>query len=225
MRWFFNLLLKLVLGFFFLTIFWVVATKYINPPFTITMLYNSYINLKGDGAVIWQKEWKSLDNISVEYIKAVIASEDQKFLTHNGFDIEAIKKAYEYNKTNPNNRIKGGSTISQQTAKNVFLWQHRSMFRKGLEVYFTFLIEHIWGKKRIIEVYLNIAEMGNGIYGVEAASKAYFKKDAKNINRSEAALVVAILPSPKKFSVTHPSSYLRKRQNWIMNQMRNIVWE
>ncbi|MCO5248361.1 MAG: monofunctional biosynthetic peptidoglycan transglycosylase [Chitinophagales bacterium] len=224
MKWLFKLLFRFIFGIFLFSIVWVLAYKFINPPLTFTMIGNSFDNIKGDGPVIWQQDWKSLDEISSQYIKAVIASEDQKFLDHNGFDFEAIKKAYEYNKKNTKNKIKGGSTISQQTAKNAFLWQDRSMVRKGLEAYFTFLIEMIWGKERIMEVYLNIAEMGNGIYGVGAASKVYFKKEAKNVNKNEAALVVAILPSPKKLSVTNPSAYTRKRQNWIMNQMKYISW-
>lgn len=219
----FLLILKLIAGFLIITISWVYAYKYIPIPFTATILSNgiqSYNSGKGLG---WSKKWVSLDQISVHYIKAVIASEDQKFLQHNGFDVEAIKKAMKHNKKSK--KIRGGSTISQQTAKNAFLWQGRNWLRKSLEVYFTFLIEKIWGKKKIIEVYLNVAEMGKNIYGVEAASQKYFGKSAKDIGAREAALVAAALPSPRTYSVTSPGPYMRKRQAWILKQMNTVHWE
>ena len=190
----------------------------------MTMVCNSIENMGTDEPVFFEKDWKFLDQISAQYIKAVIASEDQKFYLHNGFDMEAIEKAIEHNSRNAD-RIKGGSTISQQTAKNAFLWQSRSYIRKGLEVYFTLLIELLWSKERIMEVYLNIAEMGNGIYGVQAASLHYFNKDAIDITKSEAALVAAILPSPKKYSAKNPGPYVRKRQQWISRQMNNVKWQ
>jgi monofunctional biosynthetic peptidoglycan transglycosylase len=221
---FFQLLLKIVLSFLAISIVWVLVYKFIPVPFTITMIANSIENLGTENPVIWEKDWKSLDNISPQYIKAVIASEDQKFFTHYGFDMQAIEKAIESNSKN-SRKIRGGSTISQQTAKNVFLWQGRSYVRKGLEAYFTLLIELLWSKERIMEVYLNIAEMGNGIYGVEAASQKYFKQSAKDVSKSEAALIAAILPSPKKYSAKNPSSYIRKRQQWITRQMNNVQWQ
>lgn len=221
---FFQLLLKIVLSFLAISIVWVLVYKFIPVPFTITMIANSIENLGTENPVIWEKDWKSLDNISPQYIKAVIASEDQKFFIHYGFDMQAIEKAIESNSKN-SRKIRGGSTISQQTAKNVFLWQGRSYVRKGLEAYFTLLIELLWSKERIMEVYLNIAEMGNGIYGVEAASQKYFKQSAKDVSKSEAALIAAILPSPKKYSAKNPSSYIRKRQQWITRQMNNVQWQ
>jgi monofunctional biosynthetic peptidoglycan transglycosylase len=151
---------------------------------------------------------------------AVIASEDQLFPDHNGFDIENIKKALESNKKKK--RIRGASTISQQVAKNVFLWQGRSWFRKGLEVYFTFMIELIWSKERILEVYLNVAEMGKGIFGVEAASQKYFKKPASKLTRTEAAMIAACLPNPKKYVVNPPTRYISRRYPWILAQMNNL---
>ncbi|MFM8912623.1 MAG: monofunctional biosynthetic peptidoglycan transglycosylase, partial [Flammeovirgaceae bacterium] len=152
---------------------------------------------------------------------AVMASEDQLFPNHNGFDVESIKKAWK-EKDKKRKRVRGASTISQQVAKNVFLWQGRSWIRKGLEVYFTFMIELIWGKERILEVYLNVAEMGKGIFGVEAASRNYFKKPAKKLTRAEAAMIAACLPSPKRFRVQPPSPYINRRYPQIMVQMNNI---
>ncbi len=221
---FFHLLLKLFVSFLLISVIWVVVYKFIPVPLTATMIMNSIANIGSEDPVIWSKDWKSISKISPQYVKAVIASEDQKFNDHSGFDVEAIKKAFESNSKN-SKKLKGGSTISQQTAKNAFLWQGRSWVRKGLEAYFTVLIEIIWGKKRIMEVYLNIAEMGNGIYGVEAASQAYFGKSADKINKSEAALVAAILPSPKRYSAKSPGPYVRKRQRWISGQMNNVSWD
>ena len=150
-----------------------------------------------------------------------MASEDQLFPDHNGFDIKAIKKAMNYNKKHAT-KVRGASTISQQVAKNVFLWQGKSLLRKGLEVYFTFMIEKVWSKKRILEMYLNVAEMGKGIFGVQAASKAYFNKDAKNLNRAEAAMIAASLPNPKVYTVKPLSSYVGNRYNEIIRQMNNL---
>ncbi len=147
----------------------------------------------------------------------MILSEDQNFIKHDGFDFEAIDKALEYNETHKKKR--GASTISQQTAKNVFLWPGRSWIRKGFEVYFTFLIELFWSKERIMEVYLNVIEMGDGVYGAQAAAKQFFKKDAKNLSKSESATIAAVLPNPIKFNAGKPSGYILKRQSWIMHQM------
>jgi len=156
---------------------------------------------------------KSQKNIQL----AVICSEDQNFLKHNGFDFDAIKKAMENNQKN--SRIKGASTISQQVAKNVFLWQERSWFRKGVEAYFTFLIELFWSKERILEVYLNSVEMGNGIYGIEAASQYWFKKPASKLSKYEAVAIAAILPRPLKYQANPTSGYIQGRKEWIVRQM------
>ena len=150
-----------------------------------------------------------------------MASEDQLFPEHNGFDIKAIKKAMNYNKKHVT-KVRGASTISQQVAKNVFLWQGRSMFRKGMEVYFTFMIEKVWSKKRILEMYLNVAEMGKGIFGVQAAAKAYFNKEAKNLTRSEAAMIAAALPNPKLYTIKPLSAYVANRYIDILRQMNNL---
>jgi len=165
-------------------------------------------------------DWEPIENISINLQKAVIASEDGKFLLHNGFDFTAMQKAYTSNERG--RKIKGGSTISQQTAKNVFLWQGRSYLRKGLEAYFTVLIELIWGKERIMEVYLNSIEMGDGVYGAQAAAKHWYRKDAVNLSPKEAAGIAAILPSPRRFSATSSSSYINGRKAKIARVMQQI---
>ena len=172
----------------------------------------------GDGLKRDYVGWKK---ISYNAKLSVIASEDQLFPDHSGFDWKSIKKATEYNKRKPN-RIRGGSTISQQVAKNVFLWQGRTRIRKGLEAYFTFMIELIWGKKRILEVYLNVIEMGKGIYGIEAASQSYFKKPAASLTRAEAASIASCLPNPKNYTVKPLSNYVAGRRQRVMQQMNNL---
>lgn len=162
-------------------------------------------------------DWVAFEDISVHLKKAVICSEDQKFIKHNGFDINAIEKAYKNNKKGK--RIKGGSTISQQTAKNVFLWPNRSWLRKGLETYFTFLIELIWSKERILEVYLNSIEMGKGVYGANAASKHWFKTSAKKLSSYQAAAIASILPNPRQYKANPATAYINKRKRWIVKQM------
>lgn len=166
-------------------------------------------------------QWVDLENISHFMPKTVVRSEDAKFYDHFGFDFEAIKKAQEYNKRHK--KKKGASTISQQTAKNVFLWPSRTYIRKAMEAYFTVLIECLWPKKRIMETYLNVIELGPGIYGVEAASKYYFKKPAKKLTLSESALLTAVLPNPIKFKVNHPSSYILNRQSRIIGHTNSPI--
>jgi monofunctional biosynthetic peptidoglycan transglycosylase len=153
--------------------------------------------------------------------KAVLKAEDYRFFEHNGFDFEAIEKAMKYNKTHKN--IKGASTISQQTAKNVFLWPSRDWVRKGLEAYFTVLIEFVWPKERIMEVYLNVIEMGPGVYGVEAAAQKYFRRSAKNISPSQASLIAAVLPNPRRFRIERPSNYIVRRQQKILYRVSPII--
>ena len=153
---------------------------------------------------------------------AVIASEDQLFPDHNGFDIKGIERALAFNKKKKGKKIRGASTISQQVAKNVFLWQGRSWFRKGLEVYFTFMIELVWSKQRILEVYLNEAEMGKGIFGIEAAAKKYFKKPASRLTRTEAAMIAASLPNPVRYTVKPVSTYVSRKYPWVLRQMNNL---
>ena len=169
------------------------------------------------------KEWTSLNHISETAQRAVIAKEDQDFEEHLGFDLDEIEEAVEHNKSHKNKR--GASTITQQVAKNVFLWQGRTWLRKGLEVYCTLVIELFWSKKRILEVYLNIAEMGNGIFGIEAAAQKFFGKSAAKLNNEESALIAASLSNPNIFKVDAPSEKMLKKQRWIVRQMKNVEWE
>lgn len=186
-----------------------------NPPITLTQIGSL---LQGNGL---SRDYVSYNEMSRNIKLAVIASEDQLFPDHDGFDLKAIKKAIKYNKRHPN-KVRGASTISQQTAKNVFLWQGRSSLRKGLEMFFTFTIESGWTKRIILERYLNIAEMGQGVFGVQAAAKKYFNKDAKDLTRGEAAQIAACLPNPKKYTVKPLSRYVAGRYDDIMRQMNNL---
>ncbi len=185
------------------------------PPITLTQLGSL---LGGHGL---HKDWVSYEEMSPQAALAVMAAEDQLFPDHNGFDWKSIEKAMAYNKRKPG-RVRGASTISQQVAKNVFLWQGRSYVRKGLEVYFTFVIEALYSKQRIMELYLNVAEMGEGTFGIEAASQRYFGKPASRLSRAEAAKIAAALPNPKKYSVKPLSSYVSRRSAWIQRQMNNL---
>jgi len=181
------------------------------------MFIRTFEQISAGEKVVWKHDWISIDEMPINIQKAVIASEDGKFTSHSGFDFDAIEKAYKNNQKGK--RVKGGSTISQQTAKNVFLWPGRSFVRKGFEAYFTVLIEFIWGKERIMEVYLNSIEMGNGIYGIEAASEHWFGKKAENLSKKEAAAIAAILPNPRKFKAKNSSGYINRRKNAISRQM------
>lgn len=206
-------LFKFLIYFILITVAWVGLYAIVPPPVTVTML------LDENGIT---KNWASFSDISPNMARAVIAAEDSKFCSHNGFDTEAIQEALE--ERIEGKRQRGGSTISQQVAKNAFLWQGGGFFRKGLEAYFTFLIETIWSKKRIMEVYLNIAETGIGTYGVQAGAQRYYKKDARDLNRIEAARIAAALPSPKKRAVNGASGFTARYGNTIaarINVVRN----
>jgi monofunctional biosynthetic peptidoglycan transglycosylase len=194
--------------------------KWVPIPFTPLMAIRAVENKwEGKDAVL-SHDWVPLEEISPNLQKAVIASEDGNFLNHYGFDFQAMQKAFKNNQKGK--RIKGGSTISQQTAKNVFLWQGRSYLRKGLEAYFTVLIELIWGKERIMEVYLNSIEMGKGVYGAEEAAQHWYRKSAINLTKREAAGIAAILPNPLKYKATNSSSYIERRKDKILRNMRHI---
>jgi monofunctional glycosyltransferase len=197
---------------------YIIILRWVDPPVTVTQLV-SWVT--GHGL---KRDYVGRNSISPNARLAVIASEDQLFPDHRGFDWKSIKKAMEYNKRKPGriHKQRGASTISQQVAKNVFLWQGGGWFRKGLEAYFTFMIETFWSKKRIMEVYLNVAEMGDGIFGIEAAAQSYFNKPAKNLSRQEAAMIAACLPSPKRFKVRPASSYVMGRARFIVQQMSNL---
>jgi monofunctional biosynthetic peptidoglycan transglycosylase len=211
---------KTIIWFFIISIGLVILFKWVPVPFTYTMISRSVGMMMDGKEVIYQRDWVSLEKISPNLPQAVVASEDNLFTTHNGFSMNAIKKAMQANKKGK--KLRGGSTISQQTAKNVFLWQGRNWVRKGFEVYFTFLIELIWGKERIMEVYLNSIEMGNGIYGAEAAAQYWYHKSAKNLSTQEAAGIAAILPNPRKFKASNSSSYINRRKASIQSLMRKI---
>ncbi len=211
-----------IIIYFASTFFFIILFKFVNPPLTPLMVIRLAEQSWEGQTIKLKKSWVSIDNMSPNLPLAVISSEDNLFLEHSGFDFESIEKAKEYNAMKQGKKIRGASTISQQTAKNVFLWPQRSWVRKGLEVYFTVLIEFVWGKKRILEVYLNVIETGKGIYGVGAASEIYFGKPAANISRGEAALIAAVLPNPLKWSPSAPTPYIRGRQQWILWNMNNF---
>ena len=202
---------KLIFILILANILFIVWGKFFNPPVTITQIGGlmQYGKLK--------RNYVSYEEMGSNVKKAVIASEDQAFFSHNGFDYKAIEKAMKHNEQGK--KLRGGSTISQQTAKNVFLWQGRSYVRKGLEAYYTVLIELIWGKKRIMEVYLNSIEMGDGVYGAEAAAKHWYRKDAASLTRYEAAGIAAILPNPRKYKASNSSSYINRRKAKISREI------
>lgn len=216
----FRFLGKFCLWFLGISVFLVVVFKFVPVPFTPLMAIRAIEN-KMDGKGMYSShEWVPIEDISKNMQRAVIASEDGTFLTHHGFDFNAIQKAMVNNEKGK--RLKGGSTISQQTAKNVFLWQGRSYIRKGLEAYFTVLIELIWGKERIMEVYLNSIEMGDGVYGVQAAAEHWYGKTASNLTKNEAAGIAAILPNPRKFKASNSSAYINRKKSRIIKYMRYV---
>lgn len=211
---------RLLLWFFGITIIWVALYRFINPPITYLMIQRG-IERKLDGKD-WKLErsWLSIDELSDNLKKAAIGGEDSRFMQHWGFDLNALEKAMEKNKKGK--RVIGGSTISQQTAKNVFLWPGRSYIRKGFEAYFTLLIELLWGKERILEVYLNVIEMGDGIYGAKVAAQSYWGESAKSLSKAQAALLVAVLPNPLRWSPARPTRYIYYKQSLILRNMRNV---
>ncbi|WP_442590231.1 monofunctional biosynthetic peptidoglycan transglycosylase [Pedobacter sp. AW31-3R] len=211
---------RVLLYFLMVTVLWVLAYRFINPPITVLMVMRN-VERKADGkAFKIEKDWVDLQDISTAIQRAAVAGEDQLFVHHAGFDMKAISRAYSSNKDG--SKVRGGSTISQQTAKNVFLWPGRSWVRKGFEAYFTILIELLWGKERILEVYLNVIEMGDGIYGAEAAAQAYYGKSCTELTRAQAAMIVACFPNPLRWTPLHPTRYIRHRQYLIMQNIRRL---
>jgi len=211
-------ILKILLVILIVTTTWVALYKFVNPPITPLMLIRFFD--KDSGQRLIKTDWKNYDDIS-NYMKiAVIASEDQNFPFHNGFDLQSIEDAID--EKLEGERLRGASTISQQTAKNVFLWPSRSWTRKVIEAYFTVLIEKIWGKRRILEVYLNVIETGNGIYGIDQAGEAYFGRSAKNLDIVDSALIAAILPDPRVMSLKNPSEHILRKEKWIIEQIKNL---
>ncbi len=213
---------KAVYVFFVTSILSVIVFRFVPIPFTPLMIMRVVEQWVDGKSTRLVKDWESLDKLSKNIPLAVMASEDQKFIKHWGFDTDAIANAYKNNQRKRKRTIHGASTISQQVAKNVFLWPGRSYVRKGLEVYFTVLIEIFWSKERIMEVYLNVAELGDGYYGAEAASRKYFHCSASKLNKDQAAWLACILPNPRKYSPTRPSGYLQKRHGWIRRNMENM---
>ncbi|MBO4370984.1 MAG: monofunctional biosynthetic peptidoglycan transglycosylase [Paludibacteraceae bacterium] len=215
---------RILLGYFILSILLVVVLKWVPVYYTPLMFVRQ--NVEPKATQPFARQWKPLEEIDPDMVRAVIASEDGKFIRHHGFDWNAIGIAYKYNQKSKNGKIRGGSTISQQTAKNVFTFHSRSgvagFIRKGLETYYTVLIELIWGKERIMEVYLNIVELGNNVFGVEAASKKYFGHSAKNLTNYEAASLAAVLPSPRYYRVVNPTPGVQKRVNRILETMKHV---
>src|SRR5579859_3783933 len=210
-----------VLLFAALSVFPVVLFRWINPPYSAFMAEARIAAWTSrDSSYVFRHSWVDLRRISPNLPLAVVASEDQKFPEHWGFDVESIERAYALNQHS--HRVRGASTISQQVAKNLFLWSGRSYFRKGLEAYFTLLIEGFWPKRRILEIYLNIAEFGYGTYGAEAAAQRFFHKPAARLSRSDAATLAAVLPSPQRYSAAAPSRYVLQRRDWILNQMQAL---
>lgn len=213
-------ILKLAVWFFVISVLLVFAMRWINPITSSIMIQRQISGFfKGDFELV-KYHWVSYNNISKYLPIAIVAAEDQNFPNHFGFDFKQIEKALKENKRGK--RIRGASTISQQVAKNLFLWEGKSFIRKGIEAYFTLLIELLWDKQRILEVHMNIAEMGDKIFGAGIASVAYFKVPASKLSISQAALLAAVLPNPKKFSVVKPSGYVRGRQSWIIRQINSL---
>ncbi|MFC3550958.1 monofunctional biosynthetic peptidoglycan transglycosylase [Lysobacter cavernae] len=219
-RWF-RWLLALPLLFLAATVLQVAALRFFDPPFSAFMV-SRQLEAWGDGD--WRfriaYDWRDLDEMSANVPVALVASEDQNFAEHFGFDLKAIEKARKNNARG--RKVRGGSTISQQTAKNLFLWSGRSWVRKGIEAWYTVLIEALWPKHRIIEVYANIAEFGDGVYGAQAAARTYFHKDADRLTPAQAARMAAVLPSPRRYSIARPGPYVQRRANAIQRQMRYI---
>lgn len=205
-----------ILIYFVSTIFIVTLNKYINPLISIHMIERL---IEGNGL---EKDWKNYEDISPNFFRAIIAAEDARFFSHKGVDWRAVKDAQRYNKIKKGKKKRGASTITMQTAKNVYLNHSRTYLRKALEVYFTYLMEIIWGKKRILEVYANIVEIGTGIYGVEAASQKYFNKSASKLTKREAALIASVLPNPIRWQPNKPTAYINRRASMIQARMNSI---
>ena len=199
----------------------VAVLRFVDPPTSAFMLARQGEAWRQGG---WgfrvAYDWRDLEDISRYLPMAVIAAEDQNFASHSGFDLKAIEKALDH--TARGKRVRGGSTISQQVAKNLFLWQGRSWLRKGLEAWYTLLIELMWPKHRILEVYVNVAEFGDGIYGAQAAARSYWRKDAARLSAAESARLAAVLPSPRRYSASRPGPYVQRRAGWIQRQMRQL---
>jgi monofunctional biosynthetic peptidoglycan transglycosylase len=202
-----------IIGYILFAPIWVLLYKFVPVPITFHMVQRVF---EGYGL---DKDWVSYEEVSPNFFRAVIGGEDGRFMSHEGIDWKAVEDAKRYNERNEGKKKRGASTITMQTAKNTFLWHGRNYVRKGLEVYYTYLIEYIWGKKRILEVYVNVVELGEGVYGVEAASRKYFGKSASSLSQREAALLASVLPNPIRWSPAKPTPYIEKRVSFIMGRM------
>jgi len=216
LRW----LKRLLIIFVVFSIIGVLLFRFIPIPFTPFMVYKTIEQVSGGKGFRWHKTWVPLKEVSKQVPRALMAAEDQHFLEHHGFDFDAIKKAYKNNEKGK--RVKGASTISQQTAKNVFLWPGRNWVRKGLEAWFTFLIELFWSKERIMEVYINVIEMGQGLYGIEAASREYYKKSSAQLTKGEAAMIACILPNPVLYSPLNPNARIYRKHKRVLQNMSRV---
>lgn len=218
-KWLFNIITYFVV----ISTLLVFLYSFIPVPVTPIMIIRVFENIGTDYSCTIYKDWVSYDEVSKNMFRACIAAEDGRFLRHDGIDWKAVKNARRYNEIHKGKKTHGASTISMQTAKNVFLTHSRNFIRKGLEAYFTTLIESVWGKKRILEVYVNVVELGDGIYGVEAASQHYFGKPANKLTKHQTALLAATLPNPRKYSASRPSAYVQRRAAWIEGRMSSIA--
>jgi monofunctional biosynthetic peptidoglycan transglycosylase len=217
---FWNIIRKVAIWFFAITFIWVLLLRFVNPPITYLMIQRGFERQAEGKEWKIEKKWLDIENLSNNLKRAALAGEDANFLNHWGFDFKAMGKAFEKNQKGK--KIRGGSTISQQTAKNVFLWPGRSYIRKAFEASFTILIELLWGKERILEVYLNVIEMGDGIYGAEAATQKYFGKSAHSMSKSQAALIIAVLPNPLRWNPSRPTRFVYYKQRLILQNMKNL---
>jgi len=227
MKRFFSVLFKSLFYsgvlFLFLSVFTVVLYKFVPPPVTPHMIIRVFEGVI-EGNLVWiDKDWVQYEEISPNVFRAVIGAEDARFMRHNGVDWRAVEDAKRYNERHKGRKKRGASTITMQTAKNTFLPHARNYVRKAVEVYFTYLIEYIWGKKRILEVYANVVEWGPGLYGVEAASQKFFNKSAVKLTKREAALLASVLPNPRRWSPDKPTQYIKRRVEWIMNRMNSVA--
>lgn len=222
LRQLFRWVYRIAGAFFVVSVALVVIYRFVDPPITPLMLIRPLEEL-GNGELVWiRKQWVPLESIDRDISRSVIAAEDARFFQHTGIDWKAIEDAQKRNERADGARMYGGSTISMQCAKNVFLWQGRNYLRKGLEAYFTYLIELVWGKRRILEVYLNVIEWGDGVYGIEAATRTYFNKSAADVTPRQAALLASILPNPRRYDPNKPGSYVRRRSSRIQAGARVV---
>lgn len=219
----FLVILKVSFAIFLSSILIVAIYTVISPPITPLMILRTIEYALSGDEIRLKKNWTSYEEINRKVFKALVAAEDARFMRHKGFDWKAIEAAKRYNERMKGKKKRGASTITMQTAKNVFLWHGRNYLRKGLEAYFTVLIEAVWGKKRILEMYVNVIEWGYGIYGVEAAAEYYFGKSTKELSTYEIALLASVVPNPRRWDAGNPTPYIRKRANWIIGRMNSVA--